>query len=199
MPDALAQTGSAGCLPSRPSFVNSNTDQTMTDIVLPPETLKDWEAFGQPPATEDELAALAGLAGTPLPEDYIAFISAHGFAQWDMDLPSWFTYRLEEAGGVVDRSACLTHLRGVKRIEQGLKFGFADDPANGLPIAPPHIFPFAGTGGSDVILLDKVDGGIWFWPEDRQGPWGSGDNTELGFIAANFTDFINTLKPEAKV
>ena len=167
----------------------------MTEIDLAPETLADWENYGEPPADEAALAQLTALAKTPLPADYIAFLKTHGFAQWDTELPSWFSYRLEEAGGVVARRTRLAFLNDPEAVAQTLKFGFADDAPNGLPIAPPHMFPIAGTDGSDTILLDKVDGGVWFWPEDRQDPWGTGDNTVHGYVAPTFSDFINNLQP----
>ena len=55
------------------------------------------------------------------------------------------------------------------------------------------MFPVGGNAGQDLILLDLRDGSVWFLPEGREDPWGTGDNTELGYVAPKFSDFINGL------
>ncbi len=56
------------------------------------------------------------------------------------------------------------------------------------------MFPIGGNANEDLILLDLNDGSIWLLPEGRDDVWGTGDNTELGYVAPSFTDFINGLR-----
>jgi hypothetical protein len=68
--------------------------------------------------------------------------------------------------------------------------------ATNVPDAyPGTYFAIGGTPGQDQILMElsPTPGRIWFWPE-RKDAWGTGDNTELGFVADSFTAFIEGLR-----
>ena len=42
--------------------------------------------------------------------------------------------------------------------------------------------------------MGKHPGRIWYWPFNEWA-WGTEDNTWLGFVADDFRDFINGLRP----
>lgn len=167
-------------------------------VEVSPVTLADWQEYGEPPATEADVAEVRRLAGAPLPDDYLDFLSRYGFASWDDALPAWFSYAVRQGDAVVEQTSALTHLQSPSSIASLLQHAWSDDPASGFPVAPSTMFPFAGTAGQDLILLNLApERGIWFLPEGREDPWGTGDNTQLGYIAPDFTTFIDGLRADA--
>ncbi len=162
---------------------------------IPAATLEFWAEAGFSPATRDEVARVAELMGRTPPADYQEFLLSHGFVEWDIDIPDTFQWRLRGEGQDVVKSSSVTHLEPVRKMESYLRHGRVDDPSRGLPQFPAEFFPIAGTAGQDAILMELAPehGRIWYWPE-REDPWGTGDNTELGFVAESFTAFIEGLR-----
>ena len=72
---------------------------------------------------------------------------------------------------------------------------YEDSPEEGLPMIPRNVFPIANGYGQELVSieLEPSPGRIWYWPE-RQDPWGTGDNTQLGYAADDFYVFINGLR-----
>ena len=161
---------------------------------IPQETLAYWARRGYQPATEAEIAEASAVWGAPPPDDYRDFLRQFGFVNWDVDTPDTFDYRIREGGNLVEREQSITHVQNLEGLRRMRKFGWSDEPDNGLPVAPEHMFPAAETAGHDLILLDLNDGSVWFLPEGREDPWGTGDNTELGRVADSFTAFVNGLR-----
>ncbi|MCE2970100.1 MAG: SMI1/KNR4 family protein [Burkholderiales bacterium] len=72
-----------------------------------------------------------------------------------------------------------------------------DFPEDGWPRFPSNYLKIANSAGQDAILLELGGdhlGRVWYWPENADA-WGRGTNTMLGFVAENFYDFINRLRP----
>ena len=159
---------------------------------IPAATLEFWNDLGIAPATAEEIAEVEALAGRSLPADYKGFLKDHGFVEWDMDIPDTFDYRLGTDQPVV-KSAYIAHLSNLAFLREFDKYGRADNPSQGLPQFPAEYFPIGGTPGQDKILLELGTGRIWYWPE-RADPWGTGDNTELGYVAESFTRFVEGLR-----
>ncbi|NJN05155.1 MAG: SMI1/KNR4 family protein [Rhodobacteraceae bacterium] len=162
---------------------------------IPAATLAYWTTRGFPPATPLEIAELEALAGQALPADLIGFLRTHGFVEWDIDIPDTFDYRLGQSGQTVVKSAYVGRMASLHSLRDFVRYGRAENPSLGLPQFPPTYWPVVRTPGQDVVLteLGPSAGRIWYWPE-RADPWGTGDNTELGFVADSFTAFIEGLR-----
>ncbi|WP_308915780.1 SMI1/KNR4 family protein [Jannaschia sp. LMIT008] len=162
---------------------------------IPPETLEWWASMDVPPATEKEVARVERAIGQPLPADYVRFLRQHGFVEWDIDTPDSFDYSVREEGQVVTHTdGSISHLWDADHIER-----MAADvraPGGTPPLLYPNThFPIGGTPDQDQILMELTPkaGRIWYWPE-RVDEWGSGDNTALGFVADDFTTFVENLR-----
>lgn len=163
---------------------------------IPPTTLEWWGSMGFEPASEADIARVEAALGLTLPDDYKAFLKAHGFVEWDIDIPDSFDYRFgPDHQPTVKNDGCISHLwpaAHLERMAADVRTGAAGSP----PLFYPNThFPIGGTPGQDQILMELTpkQGRIWFWPE-REDHWGQGDNTELGFVAETFTDFIEGLR-----
>lgn len=163
---------------------------------IPPVTLKWWNSMGFEAATAADIMRVEAALGQELPADYKAFVGEHGFVEWDIDIPDSFDYRLgPEHQPTIKNDGCISHLWPVRHLER-MAADQRSEGQDGLPLLYPNThFPIGGTPGQDQILLELTPkpGRIWFWPE-REDPWGTGDNTELGFVAETFTAFIEGLR-----
>lgn len=162
---------------------------------IPGATLEYWNARAFPPATPEEIDELVGLAGYQLPADLTGFLRSYGLVEWDIDIPDTFDYRLGGEGQSIVRSAFVGRMASLNSLRNHVRYGQAYNPSMGLPQYPANYWPIVRTPGQDVVLieLEPTLGRIWYWPE-REDPWGTGDNTEPGFVADSFTAFIEGLR-----
>lgn len=166
---------------------------------IPQATFDFWKRVDLMPATDAQIAEIAAVAPGPLPEDYVAFLRSYGFARWMLTVPDRFHYTRHGAGQDVTKVGSIAHLETPESIGRAMKHAWTDDPALGLPCWPKGVMPIAGNAGPGQILMqfDTAPGAIMYW-EPADDAWGTGDNTQLCTVAANFTDFINGLLTRAQ-
>lgn len=162
----------------------------------PSQTLTWWASKGLTGANADEIERAKAAIGPLVPYDYLEFLQTYGFVEWDLDIPDSFEYRLlSYPHQVINKAASITHLWPARHIER-MAADVRTAENDSLPLYYPNThFPIGGTGGQAQIVLElePAPGRIWFWPE-REDERGSGDNTELGFVADNFTNFVEGLR-----
>jgi len=153
------------------------------------------------PATKTDIAQVEAALAIKLPSDYVAFVSSYGFVEFGRDEPErrcLFSYVIDENGQRVTRQREISFLFSANKLAPRYRYmTTTDDPEDeNRPAIPPGYLPVGSDAGHSAILLDIAanPGQVWFWPfnDDR---WGLGDNVALGFVADNFEDFINSLRP----
>ena len=163
---------------------------------------KAWKEKNEPLATPADIALVENTLGIKLPADYVAFVTRYGFVEFGRDEPerrSMFSYVIEENNQRVTRQCDISFLFDADKLAPRYRYmTTTDNPHDETrPAIPPGYLPVGSDAGHSAIVLDIAanPGQVWFWPynDDR---WGLGDNVALGFVADNFTDFINSLRPD---
>lgn len=162
---------------------------------IPERTAAFWAAKNRPRASASDIATIEELAGAKLPQSYVEFVTRYGFVIWNRDYPDTFDYSLSEEGVTEVYEGSIAFLNNVDRLEAMMDNVYEDSPEEGLPMIPRNVFPIANGYGQELVSieLEPSPGRIWYWPE-RQDPWGTGDNTQLGYAADDFYVFINGLR-----
>ena len=164
--------------------------------------VKAWKRNGDPLATPADIASVESRLGIQLPIEYVAFVMRYGFVEFGRDVPerrSLFSYVIEKRGQRVTRQCDITFLFDANKLAPHYRYITTTDNAEDdtSPSIPPGYLPVGSDAGYSAILLDIAanPGQVWFWPynDDR---WGLGDNNARGFVADNFADFINSLRPD---
>ena len=166
-------------------------------LKIPVETLVYWQSregdFKKAPP--DIVAAIAAMGHGRLPKDYLEFIAAYGFPEWEYTIPDSFDARTDEGGQVIVEARAISHLWPLDSLAAMTRNIWRDEPQNGYPMLPGNMFPIGGDPGQDLVLIEMEpdNGRIWYW---RAVPdvWGTPGNRTLGFVADSFTDFINNLR-----
>lgn len=166
-----------------------------------PQQVAGWAQNPRPKATAADIARVEAELGFKMPAAYVEFVTQFGFVLFGHDLPArkYFAARYRKSGQDEVRSGDITYLLQPERIVLSYRNStepeFKDDPT--LPAYPKHFVPVAGDSGQGKVLLEMSPqhGRVWYWKE-KEWRWGTEDNTELGFVAENFYDFINNLKPD---
>jgi hypothetical protein len=168
-------------------------------FVIPEVMTSHWAQRGRPKATASDIAMIEAAVGAKLAAPYVEFVRQFGFVVFD-DIPGMrdhFDYavrypdRMEVHTGNI--GFMFTPVQVIKSYE-GNKLDFPED---GWPRFPSNYLKIANSAGQDAILLELGGdhlGRVWYWPENADA-WGRGTNTMLGFVAENFYDFINRLRP----
>lgn len=160
-----------------------------------------WKKWNEPVATPADIASLEGSLDIKLPAEYVEFVTRYGFVLFGRDEPDrrcLFSYVIEENGQRTTRQCEIRFLFDADKLVPRYRYmTTADDPDDeNRPAIPQGYLPVGSDAGHSAILLDIAanPGQVWFWPfnDDR---WGLGDNVALGFVADNFEDFINSLRP----
>jgi hypothetical protein len=176
---------------------------------IPEPMLTYWEGKAYKKASIAELAELERLFGTALPASYVKFVTQIGFVVFDdapgVKMHDLFDYtvvpspenKYAEEGEIGQGN--IAFLVQPDRVVKS--YGILTEPEveddDQLPKFPRNYLPIGNDAGQGKILLETTgrSGRVWYWQENDWA-WGFEDNTWLGFVADNFEDFINGLRPE---
>jgi hypothetical protein len=169
-------------------------------FTIPQAMLDYWTRKAEPKATAADIAMIEAAVGAKLAAPYVEFVTQFGFVLFssvtgmrnEFDYALRYPDRMEVRRGdircLVDPPQLLQGYHGATKI---------DSPENGLPMYPPNFLPVGDAADQSDVLLElggDHPGRVWYWPENDDA-WGRGTNTMLGFVAENFYDFINRLRP----
>ncbi len=163
--------------------------------------IQSWKKWDKPLATAADIALIETSLGIKLPPDYVDFVTRYGYVLFgrDPERRFLFSYVIEDNGQRVTRQRQVRFMHQPDKIVPRYRYlTTTDDPDDeSRPSIPAGFLPVAGDASYGEVLLDIAanPGQVWFWPENPDR-WGLGDNVALGFVADNFEDFINSLRPD---
>lgn len=168
---------------------------------ITPGMRASWLRLSEPKATAADIALIENSLGIKLPQSYVDFIEQHGFVVFgrDPDGLSVFSYVIDDGAQKVTRQADITYLFEPDKILQVYRYmvstDFPEDETR--PMIPPGYLTIGHDSGQGTLLLDVVanPGRVYYWPES-EWRWGTEDNVALGYVAENFEDFFNNLRPD---
>jgi hypothetical protein len=167
---------------------------------IPHSMLAYWNGDNKPKASAADIARIEQAIGAALPAPYVEFVTEFGFVVFGRDREQ--RYHFDYLVTLPDR----------KEVREGnIRFLH---PADGLlmaydnlttaefegdeqtPCFPSTYLPVGNDAGQGQILLEigEQAGRVWYWPYNEWA-WGTRTNTWLGFVAGNFYEFINKLRP----
>lgn len=168
-------------------------------IQVPPQVVRGWHVHPPRIATDADIAMLEAAFGGRLPTSYVAFVQSQGFVNFGYDPQQTrvFTYSRSTGAQRELRQGYVGFLAVPERALQTWRtFTDKSDPdAEDLPLIPDGFFPAGNDLAQGLILIELSTGKIWYWPESAWR-WGTEDNLHLGFVADDFDDFINGLRPD---
>jgi hypothetical protein len=163
-------------------------------------TLDYWTKTSEPKATAADIAMIEAAIGAKLALPYVEFVTQFGFVLFTRvpGMRRIFDYALHYPDRMEVRIGNVAYLEEPQRlIAAYARVTKVDSPGDALPQFPPDYLPVGGTADQSSVLLQIFGdhpGRVWYWPENEDA-WGRGTNTVLGFVAENFYDFINRLRP----
>lgn len=132
-----------------------------------------------------------------LPEPYKRFMATFGAVEFP-DAFCVFEYRRPEPSGATRvAQGDIASMATAETLELAHRHLIANpDNASGKPFFPPDMLCFAGSAGTDQILLElgTATPRIWYW-QDSNEAFGEPGNTQLGFVADSFEAFLGILRP----
>jgi hypothetical protein len=168
-----------------------------------------WEKKVSPKVTPADIALIESVFGKPLPASYVEFVTQYGFVVFD-DVPGmlcYFDYRIvpsKENKFATENEIGRGDIAFLYEPEELIKAyeicttrqAYEEEKDEMFPKFPRNYLPIGNDAGQGTILMEisEKPGRIWFWYENEWA-WGMEDNTWLGFVADDFKDFINGLKP----
>jgi SMI1 / KNR4 family (SUKH-1) len=168
---------------------------------LSPGLIRGFADEPRPRASESELAAIESATGLALPAPYREFVTQQGCVVFghDEERRCLFDCRFEYPGQVVVREGDIAFLHTPQKVLKAWQI-MTSGPVNdddSLPAFPKDYLPVGNSAGQSQVLLElrPQPGRVWYWRE-TEWRWGQEDNTALGFVAENFYDFVNHLKPD---
>ena len=163
--------------------------------------LQAWKKWDKPLATPADIANIESSLGIQLPAEYVDFVTRFGYVLFGRDVPerrSRFSDVIDVDGKSVTRHRDVRFMHQPDKIVPRYRYMTTTDDTDDetRPSIASGFLPVAGDASYGEVLLDIAanPGQVWFWPENPDR-WGLGDNVALGFVARNFTDFINSLRP----
>ena len=166
-----------------------------------PEAMQThWIKRGKPKASATDIMRIESKIGATLPAPYVEFITKFGFVVFD-DVPGMyclFDYIIIFPDRKEIHEADIAFFDQTDRLitayETLTRKEFIDD--EDFPKFPANYLPVASDAGQGQILLELGEnaGRVWYWPYNDWA-WGTEDNTWLGFVANDFYEFINKLRP----
>ncbi|MBL8472114.1 MAG: SMI1/KNR4 family protein [Rhodocyclaceae bacterium] len=168
---------------------------------LPPGMIDTWRAMGKPIASPADIARLESELGTRLPAPYVEFVGRYGFVVFggDAERRAVFSYVIDQPGQREAREDVVRYMFNPDMLMTIYRYMISTDEPDdeSRPMIPRAYLPVASDAGHGRILLELEGrpGRVWYWPE-RDSRWGTEDNTQLGYVAENFEDFINGLRPD---
>jgi len=162
--------------------------------------LKYWSGRSWTRATRTEIEAIEATVGAKLAAPYVEFLFEFGCVGFESvpGMRNQFDYALRYPDRMEVRTGDIGYMLDPSRLVRAYNHDTKIDlPEEGLPCYPPDYLVVAGSAGQDSVLLEIFGdrpGRVWYWPENEDA-WGRGTNVALGFVAENFYDFINRLRP----
>ncbi|MEP6501812.1 MAG: SMI1/KNR4 family protein [Betaproteobacteria bacterium] len=168
---------------------------------ITPRMAQAWRDLPSPRATPADVTLVEGSLGIRLPPAYAAFITQHGFVVFGRDPEGRcvFSYVIDDGVREVTREADITFLFELEKLMRVYRYmistDFPEDETR--PMIPPGYLTIGHDSGQGTLLLDVAanPGRVYYWPES-EWRWGTEDNVALGYVAENFEDFINSLRPD---
>ncbi len=167
---------------------------------IPQVMLDYWTRTAEPKATAADIATIEVAVGAKLSAPYVEFVTQFGFVLFTSvrGMRNEFDYALRYPDRMEVRRGNIVAMVDppwmVNAYERATKI---DCPEDGLPMYPSNYLSVGFTADQSRVLLELAGdhpGRVWYWPENDDA-WGRGTNTMLGFVAENFYDFINRLRP----
>lgn len=166
-----------------------------------------WEKTTDRKASAADLMEVERLFGAALPASYVEFVTQIGFVVFDdvpgMQMHDLFDYRVGSPKGPEVGEGNIAFLKTPERIIKSHRIltnrqAYEDEEDEDFPKLPKNYLPIGNDAGQGQILMEMGDhsGRIWYWPANDWA-WGTEDNTWLGFVAQDFADFINCLRPRS--
>ena len=167
---------------------------------IPKAMQAHWIKCSKLKASVTDITRIESKIGYTISAPYVEFITKFGFVVFD-DVPEMRCH-FDYLKVFPDRKE--THLGNIgffletekliKAYEILTTTEFDDD--EDFPKFPRNYLPVGNDAGTGQILLELGEhaGRIWYWPFNEWA-WGTGDNTWLGYVADDFYDFINRLRP----
>lgn len=155
-----------------------------------------WKKTDEPKATAFDTALIETELSIILPVPYVEFITQYGFVFFDEDCDG-FDYSIIFPDLNEIYQGNISYLKGPNHLVIGYRNSTINSVDDGLPAFPKNYFPIGNDEGQGQVLL-KMDGedtgSVWYWPYNEWA-WGAETNTWLGFVAKDFYEFINKLRP----
>lgn len=168
---------------------------------ITPAVLQAWHIKNEPKACQADIEMMERELAIKLPQAYVEFVMTYGFVIFgqDPDRRRYFDSVYTGNGQSVVRRGNIAFLDNPTDVIQGYRIlTSTDDPDDEtLPAFPNEYIPVGNDAGQGQILLEMSPqhGRVWYWKE-KEWRWGTEDNTEFGFVANDFYDFINNLQPD---
>ena len=166
-----------------------------------PDTVREyWNASGKTKATSDDLARIEAAIGARLAQPYVDFVTEFGcivFRSGVEGMHCMFDYTVQFDDRKETRESDIAFIRNPDGLIKAWGIATQEEEDEGLPQFPAHYLPVGNDSGQGAILLELGEhaGRVWYW-EEKADAWGTGDNAEpLGFVAEDFYEFINGLRP----
>ncbi|MEZ5713826.1 MAG: SMI1/KNR4 family protein [Paracoccaceae bacterium] len=175
-------------------------------FTIPDNVLAFWternaerQASGREPVmamSAEDFRRIETVWGFPLPEAYKRFLSTYGPVEFPDGFSVFDYVGHAPDGGERVLQGDISCMVSAEALESAHRHLIADpDNETDEPFFPPNMLCFAGSTGTDQLLLElgTATPRVWFW-EDSNDAFGRNDNRHLGFVAETFEAFIDNLR-----
>ena len=162
--------------------------------------LETWKKQNEPIATAMDIARIEREIGRKLPVPYLEFIENFGYVIFgeDDEQRYHFEYKIYFPDRIEIHEGNIAFLHNAEQVITAYQnMTVAEFENDQTPSAiPANYLPIGNDMGQGQILIELGDhlGRVWYWPFNEWA-WGTEDNTWLGFVANDFYEFINKLRP----
>jgi hypothetical protein len=160
-----------------------------------------WNASGELKTTASDISKIEAAIGSKLAQPFVDFVTEFDcivFQPGVIGMRCMFYYTVQFYDRKEIRESNIAFFHNADDIIQAWKIVTQyEDEEEGLPQFPANYLPVGNDSGQGLILLELGEhaGRVWYW-EEKADAWGTGDNAEpLGFVAEDFYEFINGLRP----
>jgi len=155
-----------------------------------------WDEKKEPKATHADITKIEADLSIVFSVPYVEFITQFGFVIFGENCDG-FDYSITFPDRQEMHQGDLAFLHNPDQIIMCYRNMIKDLIEEGCPAIPDSYLPIGNDEGQGQILL-KMDGedtgSVWYWPYNEWA-WGTETNTWLGFVAKDFYEFINKLRP----
>jgi hypothetical protein len=162
--------------------------------------LETWQKQNEPKAFIIDISRIEMVIREKLPAPYVEFIANYGYVIFgeDAEQKYHFDYSIKYPDRIENHEGNIAFLHNADQVITAYRnmtlAEFEHDETR--PVIPANYLPIGNDMGQGQILIELGEhaGRVWYWPFNEWA-WGTEDNTWLGFVADNFYDFINRLRP----